>query len=170
MQQDGAQLPTRRSRREAERRSTLPPAHPDAAPTQAAPPRAGRVPAYASAPAPATAVFEPVPSDQPAAVAAQDRAAAAVRPGRERSTAPAGAAPARSARVAALRGREKHRRGLARAGVLSALVGVTVIVPVTHSDLLAGEAYGNEALADATLPTTLAALTASGLSAQPPPP
>lgn len=79
--------------------------------------------------------------------------------------APADRAPA----LAAARGREKRRKSVARLGVLGALVGVTVVVPVTHSDVLGGDAaFGTDALADATLPTTVTALTAEGLSAQPP--
>ncbi|MGN8245968.1 D-alanyl-D-alanine carboxypeptidase family protein [Cellulomonas soli] len=173
VQQAGAQtsLPTRRSRREAERAGAAPAVAP--APVAESTPRAGRVPAYALAPAPATAVFEPVAvaTPQPArTVSAPEvpptaQAPAEVHPEDVR---PEPVRAVRAGRSAAAHGREKRRKGLARVGVLGALVGVTVIVPVTHSDLLAGEAYGNEALADATLPTTLAALTASGLSAQPP--
>ena len=59
-------------------------------------------------------------------------------------------------------------RQAARLGVLVALVGVTVIVPVAQKSFPSTAAYGNDALIDSTLPDTVAALTAMPGSSTPP--
>ncbi|GEP71043.1 M15 family metallopeptidase [Cellulomonas soli] len=141
--------------------------HEQASVTAATPPAAAMPPAapYAGA----HPLAAPDRHDPVAEIAADEPARRTGRAHQPSSRAvKAGAASVRAEVSAAARSREKRRKGVARLGVLGALVGVTVVVPVTHSDILGGQAYGSDALADATLPTTLNALTATGLSSLPP--
>jgi hypothetical protein len=57
---------------------------------------------------------------------------------------------------------------VARFGVLAALVGITVVLPVTQGSFAAGGWSTDNALADATLPGTVDALTSVPLSVLPP--
>lgn len=221
--EQGAQtvLPTRRSRREAERRaaeaSTPEAPRPAGVPSYARtvsepaphpPHEPSRAPFLSATPTPVTPVAAPIAKPDllpaPATFTSLGTAAAPAHPPVVAAAAPAHPAPLPEPRTAfevaeidartetqrrsrrqserpdpaeqapapaqaAAGGREKRRKSVARLGVLSALVGVTVVVPVTHSDVLGGDpAFGTDALADATLPTTVTALTAEGLSAQPP--
>jgi D-alanyl-D-alanine carboxypeptidase len=59
-------------------------------------------------------------------------------------------------------------RNLARIGVLVALVGITVVVPVSQRLLPAGAAAAGDTLADSTVPGTVEALTSVPLSVLPP--
>jgi len=56
----------------------------------------------------------------------------------------------------------------ARLGVLGVLAGITVVIPVSQGVVPSPVAFGSDALADTTLPTTVSALAGSSLSALPP--
>ncbi|MET0789104.1 MAG: D-alanyl-D-alanine carboxypeptidase family protein [Cellulomonas sp.] len=59
-------------------------------------------------------------------------------------------------------------RTAARLGVLGVLAGITVVIPVSQGVVPGPVAFGSDALADSTLPTTVSALAGSPLSALPP--
>lgn len=59
-------------------------------------------------------------------------------------------------------------RMAARLGVLGVLAGITVVIPVSQGVVPSPVAFGSDALADTTLPTTVSALAGSSLSALPP--
>jgi hypothetical protein len=59
-------------------------------------------------------------------------------------------------------------RTAARLSVLGVLAGITVVVPVSQGLVAGPVAFGSDALADSTLPTTVSALAGSPLSALPP--
>jgi len=63
--------------------------------------------------------------------------------------------------------RRRSTKVLGRTGVLAALVGVTVVVPVTQG-MADGDIVVGRPVADASLPSTVAALTALPLSDLPP--
>lgn len=62
----------------------------------------------------------------------------------------------------------RSTRVAARLGVLSVLAGITVIIPVSQGLVPAPVAFGSDALADSTLPSTVTALAGSQLSDLPP--
>lgn len=62
----------------------------------------------------------------------------------------------------------RSTRLVARLGVLGVLAAVTVAVPVTQGIVPDSVAFGSDALADSTLPSTVTALAGSDLSALPP--
>jgi len=62
----------------------------------------------------------------------------------------------------------RSTRVAARLGVLGVLAGITVIIPVSQGVVPAPIAYGSDALADSTLPSTVSALASSDLSVLPP--
>ena len=64
--------------------------------------------------------------------------------------------------------RRRPTRTAARLGVLGVLAGITVVIPVTQGVVPGPVAFGSDALADSTLPTTVTALASSPLSALPP--
>ncbi len=76
------------------------------------------------------------------------------------------AAPERSAAPAPVR--RRSTRVLGRSGVLAALVGVTVVVPVSQGVADGDISLGAQPTAEASLPSTVAALTALPLSDLPP--
>lgn len=82
------------------------------------------------------------------------------------STHPAPSRPSAGTTASAALGRSG--RGIARIGLLVALVGVTVIVPVSQKSFPSTAAFGSDALADSTLPGTVEALTAAPFSVLPP--
>ena len=100
---------------------------------------------------------------QPAAAAGasrrQLREAAQAEQGAVRPAAPTGAATLAHGRSG---------RQIARVGILVALVGVTVIVPVTQKSFPSADAFGGDGLSDADLPGTVQALTGISVSALPP--
>ncbi|WP_456823799.1 M15 family metallopeptidase [Cellulomonas sp. P5_E12] len=59
-------------------------------------------------------------------------------------------------------------RTAARLGVLGVLAGITVVIPVSQGVVPSPVAFGSDALADSTLPSTVSALAGSSLSALPP--
>lgn len=59
-------------------------------------------------------------------------------------------------------------RTAARLGVLGVLAGITVVIPVSQGVVPGPVAFGSDALADSTLPSTVSALAGSPLSALPP--
>lgn len=59
-------------------------------------------------------------------------------------------------------------RTAARLSVLGVLAGITVVIPVSQGVVTGPSAFGSDALADSTLPTTVSALAGSSLSALPP--
>jgi hypothetical protein len=64
--------------------------------------------------------------------------------------------------------RRRPTRTAARLGVLGVLAGITVVIPVSQGVVPGPVAFGSDALADSTLPTTVSALAGSPLSALPP--
>ncbi|WP_156374219.1 M15 family metallopeptidase [Cellulomonas sp. Leaf334] len=62
----------------------------------------------------------------------------------------------------------KPTRAAARLSVLGVLAGITVVIPVSQGLVPSSVAFGSDALADSTLPTTVSALAGSPLSALPP--
>lgn len=62
----------------------------------------------------------------------------------------------------------KPTRAAARLSVLGVLAGITVVIPVSQGLVPSSVAFGSDALADSTLPTTVSALAGSSLSALPP--
>ncbi|WP_222595460.1 M15 family metallopeptidase [Cellulomonas terrae] len=62
----------------------------------------------------------------------------------------------------------KPTRAAARLSVLGVLAGITVVIPVSQGLVPSSVAFGSDALADSTLPTTVSALAGSSLSAMPP--
>ncbi|WP_146929546.1 M15 family metallopeptidase [Cellulomonas xylanilytica] len=62
----------------------------------------------------------------------------------------------------------KPTRAAARLSVLGVLAGITVVIPVSQGLVPSSVAFGSDALADSTLPTTVSALSGSTLSALPP--
>ena len=62
----------------------------------------------------------------------------------------------------------KPTRAAARLGVLGVLAGITVVIPVSQGLVPSSVAFGSDALADSTLPSTVTALAGSSLSALPP--
>ncbi|MEZ0447341.1 M15 family metallopeptidase [Cellulomonas sp. ICMP 17802] len=97
----------------------------------------------ATLPAVASPVARTVPADVPPELAAVEHGAVTRRARR----------PSRTA---------------ARLGVLGVLAGITVVIPVSQGVIPGPVAFGSDALADSTLPTTVSALAGSPLSALPP--
>ena len=62
----------------------------------------------------------------------------------------------------------KPTRAAARLSVLGVLAGITVVIPVSQGLVPSSVAFGSDALADSTLPSTVSALAGSSLSALPP--
>ncbi|WP_157465570.1 D-alanyl-D-alanine carboxypeptidase family protein [Cellulomonas sp. Leaf395] len=62
----------------------------------------------------------------------------------------------------------KSTRVAARLSVLGVLAGITVVIPVSQGLVPSPVAFGSDALADSTLPTTVSALAGAPLSALPP--
>lgn len=62
----------------------------------------------------------------------------------------------------------KPTRAAARLSVLGVLAGITVVIPVSQGLVPSSVAFGSDALADSTLPTTVSALAGASLSALPP--
>ncbi|MBB2922963.1 D-alanyl-D-alanine carboxypeptidase family protein [Cellulomonas cellasea] len=117
---------------------------------------------------PAT-VDEPAEHDGPAA---SDAHVVPVRSRRAaRSSEPGPARVKRSAASEPARGIAHGPRGgtwAARTGVVAALLGVTVVVPVVENALPGGGDFGDPAVVEAELPDTVEALTASTASGLPP--
>ncbi|WP_052103345.1 M15 family metallopeptidase, partial [Cellulomonas cellasea] len=112
---------------------------------------------------------EPSAHDAPAA---SDAHVVPVRSRRAaRSSEPGPARVKRSAASAPARGIAHGPRGgtwAARTGVVAALLGVTVVVPVVENALPGGGDFGDPAVVEAELPDTVEALTASTASGLPP--
>ncbi|WP_456845333.1 M15 family metallopeptidase [Cellulomonas sp. P5_C6] len=64
--------------------------------------------------------------------------------------------------------RRRPTRAAARLGVLGVLAGITVVIPVSQGLIPGPVAFGSDALADSTLPTTVSALAGTPMSALPP--
>lgn len=62
----------------------------------------------------------------------------------------------------------KPTRAAARLSVLGVLAGITVVIPVSQGLVPSSVAFGSDALADSTLPSTVSALAGAPLSALPP--
>ncbi|MFS0700042.1 D-alanyl-D-alanine carboxypeptidase family protein [Cellulomonas sp. 179-A 4D5 NHS] len=112
----------------------------------------------------------PAATDANAGHAADSRAVASRRAARASSgsTSPR---VARSASSAPPKGIAHGPRGgtwAARTGVVAALLGVTVVVPVVENALPGGGDFGDPAVVEAQLPDTVEALTASSASGLPP--
>jgi len=124
----------------------------------------------------------PVASRAPAVVTAEAPTAAirldAPEPFAPEPVAPASAVPAGavgdvpelevSADETAHRRSRKSTRVAARLSVLGVLAGITVVIPVSQGLVPSPVAFGSDALADSTLPTTVSALAGAPLSALPP--
>ncbi|WP_258726462.1 M15 family metallopeptidase [Cellulomonas sp. NS3] len=111
----------------------------------------------------------PAAPDAPAGHGSDSRAV----PSRRAARASSGPAPARVARSgsAPAKGIAHGPRGgawAARTGVVAALLGVTVVVPVVENALPGGGDFGDPAVVEAELPDTVEALTASSASGLPP--
>lgn len=112
----------------------------------------------------------PATADAAAGHAADSRAVASRRAARASSgsTSPR---VTRSASSAPPKGIAHGPRGgtwAARTGVVAALLGVTVVVPVVENALPGGGDFGDPAVVEAQLPDTVEALTASSASGLPP--
>ena len=94
--------------------------------------------------------------------------ASADAPSRRRARASEQARSAAVTHAPAARVTPRPGRNVARLGVLVALVGITVIVPVSQRAGVAGVAVAGDALTDSTLPGTVEALTSVPLSVLPP--
>lgn len=98
----------------------------------------------------------PVATAQPAPPAAAEVAAPAVEDVPELAGVAHGTVSRRPTRTAA------------RLSVLGVLAGITVVIPVSQGVVTGPAAFGSDALADSTLPSTVSALAGSSLSALPP--
>jgi D-alanyl-D-alanine carboxypeptidase len=94
--------------------------------------------------------------------------AAADAPSRRRGRASEQTRSASVTHAPADRATGRPGRNLARLGVLVALVGITVVVPVSQRSMSAGAAVAGDALTDSTAPGTVEALTSVPLSVLPP--
>ncbi len=143
-----------------------------AAPVPAPSPRPAALVSRAAAPAASPAVVAPAPAAVvDAAVERHPAPAAASAPARTEAV-PAVATEEPELAVAA-HGTVRRRSGrptrtAARLSVLGVLAGITVVVPVSQGVVAGPAAFGSDALADSTLPSTVTALAGAPLSALPP--
>lgn len=136
------------------------PPTPVATVTWPAPPRAWA----GSTPVAADPEPEPAPSAAPAPVVARSAAPEPVVAPRVEDVPELAGVPHGTV------GRRTRRptRTAARLSVLGVLAGITVVIPVSQGVVTGPAAFGSDALADSTLPSTVSALAGSSLSALPP--
>ncbi|MDM7832463.1 D-alanyl-D-alanine carboxypeptidase family protein [Cellulomonas edaphi] len=118
--------------------------------------------------APAPEQAAPSGVREPAAAGVIEAAQSAPAPAREVAAARTRRAPRASSHpIPAHPGRRPGRAAM-RLGVLAALAGVTVVIPVSQGAIAGAEVLSGEPLTNATLPSTVSALTAAPASLLPP--
>ncbi|MBO3103746.1 D-alanyl-D-alanine carboxypeptidase family protein [Cellulomonas fengjieae] len=136
--------------------------------TQPAPATAKQAPARAPQ-APARAEVAPAP-DQSSAARVASPTASRPAPKPDRPVRPRVEDVPELAGVphGSIRRTPRPTRAAARLGVLGVLAGITVVIPVTQGLVAGPVAFGSDALADSSLPSTVSALAGASLSALPP--